>query len=301
MKKYFVFIAAILLISSCSIFRLSGPVEKKVLITTSKGDVVVKLYNETPKHRDNFLYLADSTFYDSLLFHRVIEDFIIQAGDPESKGAPRNKRLGNGGPGYTIESEIVDGLYHKRGALAAARKSDEDNPEKRSSGSQFYIVVGKKWADQELDLLIKRKNVPVYQEYMKKYLEENNNMELWNKMDSLRRYGHTETFNEIFLDLKETVKPMIEKDSVELFDINAQQRELYKTKGGSPHLDGDYTVFGEVVAGMDIVEHISDVRTDIRDRPLKDIYILNTEYLTEKEWKEYKKKNLPGKKRFLFF
>ncbi len=293
MRKYFIFISVILLISACSIFKPSGPVEKKALITTNKGDIVVKLYNETPKHRDNFLRLADSTFYDSLLYHRVIEEFMIQTGDPESKDAPRTKRLGNGGPGYTIEAEIVDELYHKRGALGAARKSDEDNPEKRSSGSQFYIVVGKKWKDAEMDLLVKRKNVSIYQEYIKKYLKETNNTALLQKMDSLRRYGEREAFNEIFLDLKEKVKPMIEKDSVELFELTAKQRELYKTKGGSPHLDGDYTVFGEVIAGMDVVEEISKVRTDIRDRPMKDIYILNTEYLTEKEWKEYKKKHLP--------
>ncbi|MFO7790635.1 MAG: peptidylprolyl isomerase [Bacteroidales bacterium] len=267
--------------------------EKKVLITTNKGDIVVKLYNETPKHRDNFLKLADSTFYDSLLFHRVIEDFMIQAGDPESKDAPREKRLGNGGPGYTIEAEIVEGLYHKRGALGAARKSDKDNPEKRSSGSQFYIVDGKKWVDEELDLLMKRKNVSIYQDYINNYLEETGKTALRQKMDSLRRHGKREAFNEIFLDLKEKVKPMIEEDSVELFGLTDEQREIYKTKGGSPHLDGDYTVFGEVIAGMDVVEEISQIRTDIRDRPLKDIYILHTEYLTEKEWKEYKKKHLP--------
>jgi peptidylprolyl isomerase len=301
MRKILIFISVIVLISACAIFKPSGPVEKKVLITTNKGDIVVKLYNETPKHRDNFLRLADSTFYDSLLFHRVIEDFMIQAGDPESKDAPRTKRLGNGGPGYTIEAEIVDGLYHKRGALGAARKSDQDNPEKRSSGSQFYIVDGKKWTDSEMDLLVKRKNVSTYQEYIKKYLEQTNNTALLQKMDSLRRTRDREAFNEIFLELKEKVKPMMKEDSVELFELTDKQRELYKTKGGSPHLDGVYTVFGEVIAGMDVVEAISDVRTDIRDRPMQDIYILDTEYLTEKEWKEYKKENLPGEKGFLFF
>ncbi|MGC9330277.1 MAG: peptidylprolyl isomerase [Bacteroidales bacterium] len=301
MRNFFLFFTVIVLISACAIFKPSGQVEKKVLITTNKGDIVVKLYNETPKHRDNFLRLADSTFYDSLLFHRVIEDFMIQAGDPESKDAPRTKRLGNGGPGYTIEAEIIDGLYHKRGVLGAARMSDQDNPEKRSSGSQFYIVVGKKWTDSEMDLLVKRKNVPIYQAYIKKYLEETNKLALREKMDSLRRTSDREAFNEIFLDLKEKVKPMIKEDSVELFGLTAEQREVYKTKGGSPHLDGDYTVFGEVIAGMDVVEEISSVRTDIRDRPMQDIYILDTKYLTEDEWKEYKKENLRREKGFLFF
>ncbi|MFO7878462.1 MAG: peptidylprolyl isomerase [Bacteroidales bacterium] len=291
MRKIIVFSLVMLLIASCALFRPKGPVEKKVQIETNKGDIFVKLYNETPKHRDNFLKLADSTFYDSLLFHRVIDDFMIQAGDPESKNAERDQRLGSGGPGYTIEAEIVDGLYHKRGALAAARESNDVNPEKRSSGSQFYIVEGNKWTDDKLDLLIKRRNSQVYNKYIERYLNKPENQQLQQKVDSLRRHNETEAFNEIYLDLQEKVRPEMMADSVELFDLNEQQRQIYKTVGGSPHLDGEYSVFGEVVLGMDVVEKIAEVDTDIRNRPLKDVYILKMRVLPEKEWREIKKRH----------
>ncbi len=289
MRKLFAFAFVVLLIASCALFRPKGPVEKKVLIETNKGDIYVKLYNETPKHRDNFLKLADSTFYDSLLFHRVIDEFMIQGGDPESKNAGRDERLGNGGPGYTIEAEIVDGIYHKRGAIAAAREANNVNPEKRSSGSQFYIVEGNVWEDAQLDLLIKRRNTQVYSKYINRYLKRPENKELMEKVDSLRRHQKREAFNEIYLDLKKKVRPMMKADSVELFDLNQEQRELYKTVGGSPHLDGEYTVFGEVILGMDVVEEISDMKTDIRNRPMKDVLILDTRVISEKEWRKIKK------------
>lgn len=292
MRKYFILTALILLITSCAIFRNFREIEKKVLIKTNHGEIVVKLYNETPIHRDNFLKLADSTFYDSLLFHRVIDEFMIQGGDPMSKNAKKGKKLGEGGPGYTLKPEIVEGIYHKKGALAAARESDDVNPEKRSSGSQFYIVEGHKWSKENLDLLVKRKNSQIYLNFIEEYLKQNGNEELYNRMDSLRRYGKRKEFNKIFLSMKDEVRPLIKEDTtIELFNLNSEQRELYKNIGGTPHLDGAYTVFGEVIQGMDVVDKITQQRTNVWDRPLKDVLILETKVLSEKEWRKMRKKD----------
>ena len=290
MKKLIVILSVMMLMVSCAIFKPKGPVEQKVLIKTNHGDFVVKLYNETPKHRENFIKLVDSTYYDSLLFHRVIDKFMIQGGDPESKNAPATKRLGNGGPGYTIKAEFVDGIYHKRGALAAAREGDNVNPEKRSSGSQFYIVEGDVWDDAQLDLMVKRRNSYVISEYINRYLKQPENAGLLQHVDSLRRNQLQQEFNELYLQLTDMVMPRIKADSVELFDLTEAQRNVYKTIGGSPHLDGQYTVFGEVVLGMDVVEEISDLKTDMRNRPLEDAMILGMQLLSEKEWKQMKKK-----------
>lgn len=289
MKKRLIILPLILFVVSCAIFKPKGEIEQKILIQTNQGDFVVKLYNETPKHKENFLKLVDSTYYDSLLFHRVIDKFMIQGGDPESKYAEKNARLGNGGPNYTIEAEIIEGLYHKRGALAAARQSDDVNPEKRSSGSQFYIVEGNKWDDQTLDLMIKRRNSYVIAEYINRYLKQPENEKIALHVDSLRRNHLNQEFNALYLQLTDQVMPKIKADSVELFNISDEQKEIYKTIGGSPHLDGQYTVFGEVVLGMSVVEKISDVKTDIRNRPLEDIRIISMRKLTEKEFRKMEK------------
>ena len=179
---------------------------KKVKISTNYGDMIVLLYNETPLHRDNFLKLVQSGFYDDLLFHRVMNDFMIQGGDPKSKGAPVGMQLGKGGPGYTIPAEINPRFFHKKGALSAARKPDHMNPNKESSGSQFFIVQGRKWEDE---------NIPS--------------------------------------------------------KVTAVAREYYKTEGGCPPWDGDYTVFGEVIEGLEVIDKIAIVKTDPNNRPLKDI------------------------------
>lgn len=185
----------------------------KVLISTDLGDITIELFNETPLHRDNFLKLVDEGFYDETIFHRVIQDFMIQGGDPDSRDAEPGVPLGMGGPGYTIPAEFVDGLYHEKGVLSAARMGDQVNPQKESSGSQFYIVQGKVYTPQELDL--------------------------------------------------------IEERTGKL--LSNEQRNAYTTVGGTPHLDNDYTVFGRVVEGLDVVDRITAVEKDRRDRPIEDI------------------------------
>ena len=185
---------------------------------TDLGTLVVTLYNETPVHRDNFLKLANDGAYDSLLFHRIIPQLMVQSGDPASRTAGPQTVLGQGGPGYSLPAEVVPGLIHKKGALAAVRADDHTGPDERTSGSQFYIVLGKPFQPNELDLLAQRS----------------------------ARMGNPVTYTE-------------------------EQKQLYATEGGAPHLDGGYTVFGEVVDGLEVLDALAAQACDASDRPLKDI------------------------------
>jgi len=207
-----VFILGLILTVGCQENEIKTGVT--ITISTSLGDLVVLLYDETPLHQENMLSLIEEGYYDGQLFHRVIENFMIQGGDPHSIDAERGQRLGTGGPGYTIEAEISKKLYHKKGALAAARQGDGVNPEQRSSGSQFYIVKGQVFTVEQLD--------------------------------SMRKSGRIKS-------------------------LNKEQIEIYTTVGGTPHLDGAYTVFGEVVEGLEIVDQITYEPTDSYDRPLQNI------------------------------
>ena len=237
MKK--VFLSTIILGLTTFCFSQNDSTIKKkdrrrnVLLQTNYGDIIIRLSDSTPLHRDNFLKLVKVGFYDSVLFHRVIQDFMIQSGDPNSKHAPAGQPLGNGGPGYTIPAEFRQTLFHKKGVIAAARMGDNVNPQKASSGSQFYIVQGKIFTDAGLD-----------------------------STEKFRLNGRK---------------------------ITTEQREAYKTIGGTPHLDQGYTVFGEVVKGMDIVEKIAAVQTSSgndRDRPLQDVRIIKAKLIKLK--KHYK-------------
>ncbi len=221
-KKYLPLILLIF-VSSCAINKNKStktdkskpmvPKESLVDITTDYGVMRVKLYDETPKHRDNFLKLVKEGYYDGLLFHRVINGFMVQGGDPQSKNAAPGTMLGNGGPGYTIPAEFNPARFHKKGALAAARMGDQVNPNKESSGSQFYIVQGKPASEQELTMTQQRINI--------------------------------------------TYTP--------------EQRQVYTTAGGTPFLDMGYTVFGEVVSGLEVIDKIAAVQTQPGDRPVQDV------------------------------
>lgn len=237
--------------------------EKKVLIKTEFGDMIVKLYNETPLHRDNFLKLVDEGFYNDLLFHRVIKSFMVQGGDPDSKNAPAGKRLGAGGPGYEINAEIVDGLYHKKGALSAARQGDNVNPERKSSGSQFYIVQGEVYNDEMLKQFEgKLKYQAIRTESMKLYKLRQAEVE------RLQREGKNDSINAIRIEIQETVEQSLDST---LYAMNNKRKELYTTIGGTPHLDGAYTVFGEVIQGLNIIDSIANVPTGPGDRPLNNV------------------------------
>ena len=204
-------------ISACSLVKSSKQKPTYVLIKTTMGDIKVMLYPRTINHTQNFIKLVKQHYYDGLLFHRVIPGFVIQGGDPDSRDAKPGQMLGNGGPGYTIPAEICPEYFHKRGALAMAREGDQVNPTRRSSGSQFYIVVGKVYTDQELNALEQRL--------------------------------HTK--------------------------FTPEQRKAYTTVGGTPFLDGQYTVFGQVVQGMDVVDKIASVQRDKNDRPKEDVKIIS--------------------------
>lgn len=247
--------------------------ETMVLIKTTAGDITIKLYDDTPLHRDNFIKLVEEHFYDSLMFHRVIREFMVQAGDPESRYAPKNVALGSGGPGYTIPAEIVYPKYfHKRGVLSAARQADPINPERKSSGSQFYIVTGKsytKYTLQELeqqlddqqgqgifDILCARNRTRIME-----FQNANDQDGLKQLQDSLAR---------------ETKKILDERGP---FRFSKAQVDAYLKDGGAPYLDGQYTVFGEVVDGMKVVDKIERAGTDQNDRPRKDIRIITMEII----------------------
>ena len=230
--KFYVLLASFML-SLCTFGQKEVVVKKKdrkkdVLIRTSMGDMLVRLSDSTPLHRDNFLKLVKQHYYDSILFHRVINQFMIQSGDPDSKHAAAGQPLGGGGPDYTIPAEFRTSLFHKKGVIAAARQGDQVNPLKASSGSQFYIVQGR-------------------------------------------------TFSEAGLDSFETGRTK---------KIPPEQREVYKTLGGTPHLDQGYTVFGEVVEGLDVVDKIAAVATSKGadfDRPLNDVRIISTKLVKRKK------------------
>ena len=226
------------------------------------GDIVVRLYDETPIHRDNFVKLAKEGYYDGTLFHRVIKDFMIQGGDPDSKGAPAGKMLGVGGPDYTLEAEIKDGLFHKRGALAAARQSDQVNPERRSSGSQFYIVWGQVYNEGQLRQFSKQLKMQRMQDIFNQ-LAAARKAEIMQMRRERNRAGLQE--------LQDQLAAEAEKQAAGYTGLSEEQQRIYSTVGGTPHLDGQYTVFGEVEQGLDVVEMIQSSATGRGDRPIDDI------------------------------
>lgn len=237
---------------------------KTVEMVTDHGTMVIELYNETPLHRDNFLKLARDGVYDSLLFHRVIETFMIQGGDPDSKYARPGDTLGNGGLDYRVDAEFDSNIFHKKGVLAAAR---DGNPERASSSTQFYIVQGKVFNDSLLDRAEKRINSWLGAHYFKKdpanqalvdslqKAVDDKNMESFNRYnDSINRLSGT-------------------YENFEPYTIPESHRQVYRTMGGTPHLDQNYTVFGEVVQGMAVIDSIAKEQTDALDRPVSDVRI----------------------------
>lgn len=240
----------------------------KVKIDTSFGEITVRLYDETPLHRDNFVKLAREGYFDGMLFHRVIRDFMIQGGDPDSKTASPGQSLGTGGPGYTIEAEIRKDLFHKRGALAAARQGDQVNPQRRSSGSQFYIVWGQIYKEGQLRQLSKQMEMQQMQQIFDTLAMEHRD-EVLRLRKERNHAGLQELQDKLVAETEAKFKAMKEKG--ELSGLSDEQIRLYTTVGGTPHLDGQYTVFGEVVEGLDVVEKIQDAETSSSDRPEEDI------------------------------
>lgn len=248
--------------------------ETIALMRTSKGDIKLRLYNDTPAHRDNFIKLAKEGTYDGLLFHRVIKDFMVQGGDVTSKGAPMSKPLGSGDLGYTVPAEFrYPARFHKRGALCAARTSDEVNPEKASSASQFYIVTGKRYTDRDLNQLEKQ-----LLERLKREIFARLQQEYKSKIMELYRAGSREELAVLRDTLIGKTELEAESRKAEIL-LDPVVRETYKNEGGVPFLDGQYTVYGEVIEGMDVVDSIQAVKTNRQDRPTEDVVINSVEIL----------------------
>lgn len=243
----------------------------QVLLQTNLGDITLRLYDETPQHRDNFVRLVREGYYNGTLFHRVIRDFMIQGGDPDSVNAPAGKRLGTGGPDYTLEAEILPSLFHKRGALAAARQGDEVNPERRSSGSQFYIVWGQTYNDGQLRQMGKQLEMQRLQSIFQT-LAADHRAEILQLRRDRNRTGLQELQDRLATEAETKAKMLGPV-------LTEAQMEAYSSVGGTPHLDGQYTVFGEVVEGLDIVDRIQQVETLSGDRPKADVVVVKATIL----------------------
>ncbi|MHC1707162.1 MAG: peptidylprolyl isomerase [Bacteroidales bacterium] len=263
--KRFIFLLPLIFFLSCN----SQPKEKIVVITTQYGDITIKLYEKTPQHTANFLKLTAESYFDSTLFHRVIQNFVIQGGDPDSKVAQPGQALGEGGPSYTIPFEYVPEYIHKRGAVGMGRESDDVNPSFASSGSQFYICQGKKFDDKGLEAVVKK-----VERRNKKYILLRMLMQPGNEK-LLADYRHFEEIKDTTgtRKIEERFQTQVEDEfrKIKPWTLTETQKEVYKTIGGIPHLDGFYTVFGEVISGMEVVDKIASLKTDSLDRPLEDV------------------------------
>jgi peptidylprolyl isomerase/peptidyl-prolyl cis-trans isomerase B (cyclophilin B) len=285
MKKIITFLCcACLLTVACK--RQERPAGDIVELTTSLGKITIRLYDETPLHRDNFTRLVNEHFYDSILFHRVIHRFMIQAGDPHSKRAPFGARLGEGSEGEWIDAEIRPHLFHKRGALAAARLGDSQNPERKSNGSQFYLVQGEIFSRPDLENIIRRANETLERSIFQSVVTANS-----------EEYRRLETAND--LPALDSLKQKINATSDSLF--NARKREYteeqinaYTTIGGAPHLDGAYTVFGEVIDGLEVIDKIAALPGDASNRPLQDARVIKARVLYQGKHENSDTTSQPG-------
>lgn len=268
MKQLFPLLAVWLLLMGCAPKQKPLDPEKPVYVTvkTSMGDVTVLLYDDTPLHRSNFIKLCREKAHDGVLFHRVIRDFVAQGGDPDSKEHEAGVRYGSNNGGYTVPAEILPHYFNKRGALIDAKKGDDVNPERASAGTQFCFVQGKKLTDEELN----EKEVRI-NEIRRNWLYHKFRKQLIDADASLADEAKEgELYNQATLMVIDTL------DVLEPYVIPDERREIYKTIGGVPHLDGSVTIFGEVVEGLDIVEKMTQVQTDEYDRPLKDLIVIST-------------------------
>ncbi|MEO8470874.1 MAG: peptidylprolyl isomerase [Chryseolinea sp.] len=258
---------SIFILSLCVFIASSCAQDKKetvVTIKTNYGDMIAILYDDAPKHKANFIKLANSHFYDSTLFHRVIQGFMIQGGDPESKKAKSGQGLGGGSPGYTIDAEIIPKYFHEKGTLSAARLGDMENPKKASSGSQFYVVQGRIIPEEEMSI-----DQTKYDRALKTFFENPKNKGAYDSIGAAYQSGDDVLFRKVFIGLR----PRVEKETG--MDVSQKLPEdkvkAYSTVGGAPMLDGNYTIFGKVIAGLDVIDKIATVEKDQRDRPVQDI------------------------------
>lgn len=241
-----------------------------VVFTTEYGEVKALLYDETPLHKENFIKNVRAGIYDSLLFHRVIKNFMVQGGDPDSKNAADGALLGNGGLDYTVAAEIKPNLFHKRGALCAARQSDDVNPKKESSSTQFYIVQGQVYTDKMLAEMEARVNQMTQNGIFFELLAKPEYAEQKKMFEATRENKDVKGAQQLYISMMEEIKKIQNERGGE-YKISAERKEAYKTVGGAAHLDGNYTVFGEVVSGMEVIDKIAMEEVDANNRPKKNI------------------------------
>lgn len=269
MKQVISIVVCMLLLSIPSCKKNEEPI---VEFETTAGTIQVKLFKETPLHRDNFVKLVEDGYYDGMIFHRAIKNFLIQTGDPNSKEANHNRLLGSGGPDYTIKAEIHPQLFHKRGMLSAARLPDTENPDKKSNGSQFCIIQGQVYTSADLDTLeldaYNRQLNLVWQRIVAKNR---------NKISAISLSGDSL----LLQAFQDSLVNQAEKDmkNEQVFLFTPEQRKAYTTVGGAPFMDNEYTIFGEVIEGLDVVEKISLLPVDMNTRPLKDVRIISAKIL----------------------
>jgi cyclophilin family peptidyl-prolyl cis-trans isomerase len=258
--------------------------EKDFLVTirTPYGDMKAILYDETPKHKANFIKLAKDGFYDSILFHRVMKEFMIQGGDPDSKGAAKGAALGTGGPSYTVPAEFIKSLHHHKGALSAARQPDNVNSEKASSASQFYVVQGKVWTEEELTVDMNKLGMAAQQLMQQPKYDSIKQL----CMNTYQSEG-PEAYGKLLVEMKDFISEVMKVKVTK--DMSKERLDVYTSTGGTPHLDDEYTVFGKVVSGLEVIDKIAEQTVDRRNRPLEDItMVVELEELTKKKiTKEY--------------
>lgn len=270
-KRFLVTLSLVLLMSLSGCGQSDKPTgtDYVIKIRTKFGEMIAVLYDETPKHKANFIKLAREHYYDSLLFHRIIAGFMIQGGDPESKHAAPGQRLGTGGPGYTVEAEINPKFIHEKGAFSAARLADQMNPKKASSGSQFYIVQGRRFSDAEINQGEMRIQYQQKSQYLREILQMPEYENLRVQVMQRQQQGDAAWLNSFF-EKSDTLIQQV-RGQYERFKYTEEQKARYREVGGAAHLDGDYTVFGKVIRGLEVIDMIASQPKDATDRPLEDI------------------------------
>lgn len=266
--KRFFYLSFVFLLITCN--APGGNENAVILIKTTMGDIKIKLYDGTPVHRDNFIKLVNMGFYDGISFHRVIKDFMIQAGDPVTKTGLTKIQLDSLST-YTIPAEFHKEYYHKKGVISAAREGNDVNPEMRSSGTQFYIVQGKKYSDAEIKATEERINSNIKQVLFSKFIKETG--------DSARLSGTPLQDSEI--QERASMKMFDYLTTLGDFKFSDEQFNSYKNIGGTPRLDGTYTVFGEVIEGLETVDKIASVATDQSDKPINDVKIIKMKLVSK--------------------
>ncbi len=286
MIRYLILLLVISIFYACNPIVTEGvrkrDLKKDVEFTTDQGTIIFRLYDNTPKHRNNLLKLVNQSFYDSVIFHRVINNFLIQTGDPDSKRANSEAVLGNGELPYTIPAEINPENFHKRGAVNAARTGDLENPEQASSSTQFTFIQCKPLSDSLIDVGERRIN---YYRAYNSVVRDPANSRLVNR---LRQLSNSETKNDSISILESQLNELtkIQQAKMVPYCIPEEHRRIYRTVGGTPHLDQNYTIFGEVVKGLDVIDRIAAVETrKSDDRPVKDIRILKVQLIKRKQYK----------------